>query len=253
MPITGAGPVGERCIASTHPGFLENANDENVARRDGRCGRRVIRRDILAIRGSAKDSGKGGYGTDMQIELEPADHEEPTWEVHHPGDTRRRRLTGRTKSILIVAGIAAVVVNAGAAWAYWRITGSATGSIPASAAVELTVRARSDLNRPLQPGHSGGMTVTVTNDYEFPIRITTVARGPGAIVADDEHRAAGCRFAGVEFAQRQFAVRWEVPRNTIGAFAVPKVLTMRADADPACAGAMFTVPIRVSGVRRDGS
>jgi hypothetical protein len=144
-------------------------------------------------------------------------------------------------------------VNAGAAWAYWRITRAATGPIPASAAVELTVRARSDLNRPLAPGNAGGMTVTVTNDYEFPIQITTVTRGPGAIVADDEHRAAGCTFAGVDFTQRQFAVRWEVPRNTIGAFAVPLGLTMRVNADPACAGAMFTVPIRVSGVRRDGS
>jgi hypothetical protein len=213
----------------------------------------VIRRDILAIRGSAKDSGEGGYGTDMHIELDPNDHEEPTWEVRHPGDTRRPRLTGRTRSILIVAGVAAVVVNAGAAWAYWRITGASTGTILASTAVELTVRARSDLNRPLEPGSAGGMTVTVTNDYEFPIRITTVARGPGNIVADDEHRAAGCTFPGVDFTQRQFAVRWEVPRNTIGAFAVPKGLTMRVNADPACAGAMFTVPIRVSGVRRDAS
>lgn len=219
----------------------------------------MIRRDNLALggsaedSGSAKDSGEGGYGTDMQIELAPTDHEEPTWEVHHPGDTRRQRLTARTRSILIVAAVAAVVVNAGAAWAYWRITRAATGLIPASTAVELTVRARSDLNRPLEPGRAGGMTVTVTNDYEFPIQITTVTLGPGAVVADDEHRAAGCTAPGVDFTQRQFAVRWEVPRNTIGAFAVPQGLTMRVDADPTCAGAMFTVPIRVSGVRRDGS
>ena len=189
----------------------------------------------------------------MAIELDPGDHEEPTWEVHRPGDTRRQRLTGRTRSILIVAAVAAVVVNAGAAWAYWRITGSATPPVAASTAVELTVRARSDLNRPLQPGRAGGMTVTVTNDYEFPIQITTVTRGAGNIVADDEHRDAGCTFAGVDFTQRQFAVHWEVPRNTIGAFTVPNGLTMRANADPACAGAMFTVPIRVSGVRRGGS
>jgi hypothetical protein len=188
----------------------------------------------------------------MHIELEPTDHEEPTREVRPSGDTRRQRLTGRTRSILIVAGIAAVVVNAGAAWAYWRITGSAAGPVAASTAVELTVRARSDLNRPLEPGSAGGMTVTVTNDYEFPIQITAVARGPGAIVADDEHREAGCTVAGVEFAQPRFVVRWEVPRNTIGAFTVPHGLTMRANADPTCAGAMFTVPIRVSGIRRDG-
>jgi hypothetical protein len=213
----------------------------------------VIRRDILAIRGSGKDSGEGGYGTPMHIELDPTDHEEPTREVRRPGHPRRQRLTGRTRSILIVAAIAAVVVNAGAAWAYWRITGSATGQVASSTPVELTVRARSDLNRPLEPGNAGGMTVTVTNDYEFPIQITTVARGSGTIVADDEHRDAGCTVTGVDFTQRQFAVRWDVPRNTIGAFTVPQGLTMRVNADPACAGAMFSVPIRVSGIRRGGS
>src|SRR3982750_3869216 len=146
-------PVASGNVVQPVPtGFPRSYTDEkNAARRDGRCGRRVIRRDILAVR-AANNSGEGGYGTDMHIELDPADHEEPTREVRHRADNRRRRLTGRTRSILIVAGIAAVVVNAGAAWAYWRITGSATAPVAASTAVELTVRARSDLNRPLEPG-----------------------------------------------------------------------------------------------------
>jgi hypothetical protein len=215
----------------------------------------VIRRDVLPDRprDSGNDSEEGGFGTDMHIELDPTDHEEPTWEVRQPGDGRRRRMTGRTKSILVAAAVAAVVVNAGAAWAYWRIAEPGTGQVAAGAAVELALRARSDLNKPLQPGSIGNMTVTVTNDHEFPIEITAVTPGAGNIVADDEHRDAGCTFAGVDMTQLSFAVRWDVPRNTVGAFTLRNALTMRPTTDPACRGAVFTVPVQVTGVRQDGA
>ncbi|GIE99009.1 hypothetical protein [Paractinoplanes rishiriensis] len=184
------------------------------------------------------------------IELSPADHEEPTWEVRHPGDLGRRRVDGRTRAILSCAAVAAIVVNAGAAWMYWRITGSHTGPASAETVVELALRARSDLNHPLMPGQTGNMTVTVTNDYDFPIRITAVTPGAGNIVADDEHRDAGCKESGVTVARKRFAVSWEVPRNTIGAYTIPAALTMRPDANPECAGGVFTVPIQASGVSR---
>ncbi|MGX6602354.1 hypothetical protein ACWKSP_09505 [Micromonosporaceae bacterium Da 78-11] len=189
----------------------------------------------------------------MHIELDPTDHEEPTWEVRQPGDNRRRRLTGRTRTILLAAAVAAIVANAGAAWAYWRITESDTGRAASGAVVELALRARTDLKNPLQPGSTGNLAVTVTNDYEFPIRITSVGPGPGNVVADEEHRDAGCTFAGVDFTESRFAVRWEVPRNTIGAFTVPNALVMRANANPACRGAMFTVPVEAGGVSQEES
>ena len=185
---------------------------------------------------------------DMHIELDPGDHEEPTWEVRHP---RRRRLDGRTRSILSAAAVAAIVVNAGAAWAYWQITGSGTGRTQAGTAVELALRGRSDLNRPLQPGATGNLTVAVTNDYEFPIRITSITAGVGNIVADDEHRDAGCRAATVDLAHSRFEVSWDVARNNVAAFTIRDGLTMRTDANPACQGAVFTVPVQAFGVRRN--
>ena len=186
------------------------------------------------------------------IELRPADHEEPTWEVRYPGDRPRRRLDGRTRAILSAAAVAAIVVNAGAAWVYWRITGSQTGQARSGHAVELALRARSDLNHPLLPGQTGNLTVTVINDYDVPIRITTIAPGSGNIVADTEHREAGCKVAGVTLTRPRFAVSWEVPRNTIGAYTLGDALAMRADTDPACHGAIFTVPVQASGVSREG-
>ncbi|MEU4237995.1 hypothetical protein [Actinoplanes sp. NPDC026619] len=182
------------------------------------------------------------------IELSPADHEEPTWEVR-PTEVRRRRLDGRTRVILSIAAAAAVVVNAGAAWMYWQVTDSETGHANTGVAIELALRARSDLNRPLLRGQDGSLTVTVTNDTDHPIRITSVAPGAGNIVADTEHRDAGCRETRVELTGGRFPVLWEVPRNTIGAFTIPAALTMRSDAAAACDGGTFTVPVQVSGVR----
>jgi hypothetical protein len=174
--------------------------------------------------------------------------EEPTWEVRRPGNGGRR-MDRRTRMILTVAVVAAIVVNIGAAWAYWRLTTSATGGQNAGAAVELASRGRSDLSRPLARGGVGNLTVTVTNDNSFPVRIGSVALGAATIVADDEHRENGCPDAtGVTATRRDFPVSWVVAKNTLGAFTIRAGLRMARNANPACEGASFTIPIRVSGV-----
>ncbi|MFF5293875.1 hypothetical protein [Paractinoplanes globisporus] len=206
----------------------------------------MIRLDALTRRRAQADRLGNGH-----IELRPADHEEPTWEVRQPGDKRRRRLDGRTRAILSLAAAAAVVVNAGAAWMYWRITGSETGHWDGPTTVEIALRARSDLNRPLIAGHTGTLSVTVTNDYNYPIRITSITPGAGNIVADLEHRDAGCKAPGVGLSRDRFEVSWEVPRNTIGAFTIVDGLSMRPDAPTVCSGAVFTVPIHASGARHN--
>jgi hypothetical protein len=203
------------------------------------------RLDALTRRRVTGERNDGGV-----IELRPADHEEPTWEVRLPGARPKRRLDGRTRAILSAAAAAAIVVNAGAAWLYWRITGSETGHRDSGNAVELALRARSDLNRPLLRGQTGNLTVSVVNDNDFPIRITWIAPGPGTVVADAEHRDRGCKAAAVWMTGPRFEVSWEVQRNTVGAFTLAGALAMRADADAACDGATFTVPVRASGVRR---
>jgi hypothetical protein len=189
----------------------------------------------------------------MHIELAPADHEEPTWEVRQPGQPRRRRLDGRTRAILSVAAAGAIVVNAGAAWAYWQITKSSTGRTDSGTAVQLALRARSDLNMPLRRGKRSNLTVTVVNEYDFPIRIKVITPGAGNVVADDERRDAGCLVAGVGITRPRFDVSWEVPRNTIGAFTIADGLTMRDDANPKCENAVFTVPVQATGYSLDKS
>jgi len=158
---------------------------------------------------------------------------------------RLRRVDRRTRLVLAIAAAAALVVNIGAAWIYWRVTQSespATGP-----AVDMALQARSDSNTALTPGRTGNLMVTLTNGYDFPIRITRVVPGEATARADDLHRAAGCDPTGVALSRAEFDVDWQIPRNTIGAFTIPDGLTMAPGARPECADATFKLPIRVSG------
>jgi hypothetical protein len=208
--------------------------------RDGLARREVLSRDADPFR--AAPAGRSGVAH-MYVD-------EPTGDLAGPGPKRGllSRLDARTRSILTAAAVAAVLVNAGAVWAYWHITGSETGQAAnADAVVELNLRARSGLSKPLTPGGTGDLTVTVTNDNNFPIRITSVSLAPGAILADDEHRENGCADHGVVMVPESAAVRWNVARNSVGAFTVPGGLRMAPDSDAACAGATFSIPVLVSG------
>jgi hypothetical protein len=113
--------------------------------------------------------------------------------------------------------------------------------------VELNLRGRSDLDELLRPGGTGDLIVTVTNDNDFPIRVTSVSPAVGNVVADDEHREAGCTRTGVVFAKDAVPVQWDVDQNHVGAFLVPDGLSMTSASDPACLGAVFTVPVLVRG------
>ncbi|MBU2671037.1 hypothetical protein KOI35_46825 [Actinoplanes bogorensis] len=216
----------------------------------------MMRRDVLTqLREGGVLPVRDHHGTrmsDMHIELDPSEHEEPTWEVRRaPGPGKKKRLDRRTRLILGVAAAMAVVVNAGAAWAYWRITGSEVAASD-GAPVELTLRARSDLNKPLTPGSNGDLVVTLTNDNGFPVKITSLTAG-GVVTADDAHAQAGCKITGVQLSKPSFDVMWEVGANAIGAFKVRSGLTMRQGIAKACDGAVFTVPVRVHGVRQESS
>jgi hypothetical protein len=206
----------------------------------------LSRRDVLhrLDSGPAGDNGVRRVGPGYDPELDDA----PTGDVGVPRRSLVQRIDARTRSILTSAAVAAVIVNAGAVWAYWHITGSETARADAGTVVELNLRGRSDLDEPLSPGRTGDLIVTVTNDNDFPIRVTSVSPAVGNVVADDEHREAGCVRTGVVFAKDAVRVQWDVDQNHVGAFLVPDGLSMTSASDPACLGAVFTVPVLVRGV-----
>ncbi|BCJ42827.1 hypothetical protein GCM10010168_04330 [Actinoplanes ianthinogenes] len=204
----------------------------------------MIRRDVLT---NHPDGSRWGRKPEGRIELDPADHEEPTWEVREP---RRRRFDRRSQTILGLAAIAAMLANAGAAWAYWRLTEPEPVAAPAPAPIDMVLPGRNDLGQILRPGEDGNLLVTVTNDRNVPIRITSIGVGPGNVIADPEHRDAGCVEPRVRVNQMSYPVSWEVAKNTVGAFTLPRALSMDHDTARACVGANFTVPLRARGTER---
>ncbi|GAA4592988.1 hypothetical protein BJY16_000815 [Actinoplanes octamycinicus] len=202
----------------------------------------MIRRDVLT-----NHPGGAGRKPEVRIELDPADHEEPTWEVREP---RRRRFDRRSRTILGLAAVAAMLANAGAAWAYWRLTQPDPAAAPAPAAIDMVLRGRTDLGQVLRPGDHGNLLVTVTNDRNVPIRITSIGVGPGNVVADPEHRDAGCTTPRVRVNQTSYPVSWEVAKNTVGAFTLPRALAVERGTPQSCVGANFTVPLRARGTER---
>jgi hypothetical protein len=167
--------------------------------------------------------------------------------------TGMRKVNRRTKVILTVAAVAAVVVNAGVAWAYWRLTGSGTGIAKAGSAIELNVSGVSDDKKPLYPGGKSNLTVTIANDNSFPIKITTLSPGKGSTTADSEHRNAGCRTTGVVVSKDVHEVSWAVPKNTIGVFTLADAIEMSNASDTACQGATFTIPVQAAGTSSSDS
>lgn len=211
------------------------------------------RRDVLTGFGADGPHGGAGRKPAAEIELGPAEHEEPTWEVYRPG-APRRRFDRRARAILTAAAAAALLANAGAAWAYWRFNGpdaepAGRRQVTAGTPFEMALSATSDPAQALATGRAGNLVVTVTNQHPVPIRITAIRPGPGRVVADDAHRDAGCSAPRVEVKRAEIAVSWEVPRNTVGAFVVPGALSMRAGGPAACQGATFSVPMRARAVR----
>ena len=161
---------------------------------------------------------------------------------------RKGRLDRRGKVILSVAAATAVLANAGAAWAYWTLQGDGNAVSVAGRAVELKLQGHSDDSKHLFPGGTTNLSVTVTNQNDFAVKITSLSRGSGTVTADPQHRSGGCRDTGVAVVQAVIDVSWQVPKNTIGVFTVPDGLKMNNNSDSACQGATFTIPIRAVGV-----
>ena len=206
-----------------------------------------MRRDVLPRLDGLRWKMPEGFKVVMPVRL---GQREPARDVMPPSGARQatRRFTGRARAVLSTAAIAAILVNAGAAWTYWRVTEADGIRGGNGIAVEMALPARSDLNVPLAPGGRGDLMVTLINNHDFPVRITSVKPGPGKVMADDEHRDAGCTDPVVELTRERFPVQWDVQKNTIGVFTIPDGLVRAADDDMACEGAVFTVPIQATGV-----
>jgi hypothetical protein len=153
------------------------------------------------------------------------------------------------KRALIVAVIAATALGTSLAWAAWTTSGSGTGYAKAASSSSLTLGdASAATSADLYPGAVGDLKVKVTNPNAFPVEITAVTGGGGAT----SNAGAACNAAtGVAFAD-QTGLALELDAGETDTFTLTDAVTMSNASANACQGALFSVPVNVTGISDAG-
>ncbi len=144
-----------------------------------------------------------------------------------------------TKKLVVAGGLVAGMLASGVAWAAWTADGTGNGYAGATTAEELTtsvVTAPADL----YPGGTGDVKVTINNPNDYAVDVTSIA-GDGAITAD----LAGCTTTGVTFTDQTGT--WNVAANGSSTVTLTGAASMSNASDNACQGAVFTIPVALSG------
>jgi len=146
----------------------------------------------------------------------------------------------------VLSGLITVAVLAvGVAFAAWTATGSGSGYAKATTADALTtVDVSASTVADLYPGKSDGdVLLRISNPNPYPVRVTSVS-GNGAITSD---AGAACTTStGVSFAD-QSSLTLDVPGSSAATFTLPGAASMSNASANACQGAIFTIPVSLSG------
>jgi hypothetical protein len=150
--------------------------------------------------------------------------------------SRRLTVLGATLTAMLVAGVAL---------AAWTASGSGSGTAKAVTAQALTtVDVSASTSATLYPGATGDVSIRINNPNPYPVRVTTVS-GSGAITSD---AGAACDAStGVSFTD-QTGLTLNVPASAAATFTLTGAASMSNASDNTCQGAVFTVPVSLSGV-----
>jgi hypothetical protein len=158
----------------------------------------------------------------------------------------RNSTTSRSgrKKVFIVAAAAVVLVAVGVAYAAWTASGSGNGYAKAATAQALdTLDASATTTATLYPGANGDLVLEINNSNPYPVRVTSVT-GAGAITSD---KGAACNAStGVTFTN-QTGLTLDVPASSSETFTLGNSVAMSNASDNSCQGAVFTVPVSLSG------
>ena len=149
------------------------------------------------------------------------------------------------KLFFVVVAIAALVVS-GVLYAAWSTTGSGNGYAKAGTASALTIGdASASTTADLYPGGTGAVKLKVTNPNPFPVRITTVTKQTGGTITSD--KGAACNAStGVTFTD-QTGLALDVAAGATSTFTLSGAVSMTNASDNTCQGAIFTIPVDVTG------
>lgn len=158
----------------------------------------------------------------------------------HTATSRRRG----HKKIFLAAAAAILVAAVGVAYAAWTAGGSGSGYAKATTAQALgTIDVSATTSATLYPGATGDLKLEIDNPNPYPVRITSVS-GAGTITSD---KGAACDAStGVSFAD-QSGLTLDVPGSSSATFTLSGSVSMGNASDNSCQGAVFTVPVSLSG------
>lgn len=146
---------------------------------------------------------------------------------------------------IVGAGIALIVLAVvGLVYAAWTSSGTGSGYAKAGSALALTtVDVSASTTATLYPGGDGDVLIEISNPNPYPVRVTSVT-GNGAITADAGHPA--CTTTGVTFTD-QTGLSIDVAANDETQATLAGSASMSNASDNGCQGAVFTIPVALSG------
>ena len=149
------------------------------------------------------------------------------------------------RKAFVVLALLLSAVAASAVIAAWVTNGSGPGYAKAQTASNLTLSdASASTTADLYPGATGSVKLKVTNPNPFPVRITSVAKQASAITSD---KGAACDAStGVTFSD-QTGLALDVAAGATTTLTLANAISMSNASDNTCQGAVFTIPVNVTG------
>lgn len=149
-----------------------------------------------------------------------------------------------TKKLTVGTLFAGAMLAGSIAFAAWTATGAGSGYAKASSAQALTtVDVSASTTATLYPGATGDVLLRISNPNPYAVTVTDVA-GSGAI--DSDTTAACDASTGVTFTD-QTGLTLNVPASGAATFTLSGSVAMANSSHTSCQGAVFTIPVTLSG------
>lgn len=155
-------------------------------------------------------------------------------------------MRGTKRKAAIVAASLTVMLVASVALAAWLASGTGSGYAKADTADDLTTSAATPAGDLLYPGSVGDMVITINNPNPYPVTVTQVARTADPITSDAGATCDAATGVGTN-GTWPVVVSIDIAANDSTTTTLDDVLAMTNDSDTTCQGAVFTVPVTVSG------
>lgn len=158
-------------------------------------------------------------------------------------------MTTTARKVCASVVVLAVLLAGGAAWAYWRTTGSGTGLGATDTLQTVTVAALVGGDDPasalLPGGPAAEVILRITNPNASAVQVYGVT-GNGAITADAGH--AACTTTGVTFTAPSSPITptVTVPASSTVLVRLPGAASMSTASLSACQGATFHIPVTMT-------